>query len=182
MVVQRALRESVRKGGTGRGVGGRERKDVLSETDALPQVLQKSMVSTNVWERERALQTCSQLLAVCEELQVSKEPHRMPPAPSPVPLSWKVSSAQLCMLRDGVGKAQMGEAGESWGRLQLCSCLSPLQRGDACEHFGSLVGLLAPLTCDPMPASRQLAVTCLSSLLRIQGEWSRRAPALCPPP
>ncbi|XP_042665272.1 maestro heat-like repeat-containing protein family member 2B [Centrocercus urophasianus] len=75
-------------------------------------VLQKSMISTNAWERKRALQTCSQLLAVCEELQ----------------------------------------------------------RGDACEHFGSLVGLLAPLTCDPMPASRQLAVTCLSSLLRIQAK------------
>ncbi|XP_048811751.1 maestro heat-like repeat-containing protein family member 2B [Lagopus muta] len=75
-------------------------------------VLQKSMVSSNVWERKRALQTCSQLLAVCEELQ----------------------------------------------------------RRDACEHFGSLVGLLAPLTCDPMPASRQLAVTCLSSLLRIQAK------------
>ncbi|POI19253.1 hypothetical protein CIB84_017004, partial [Bambusicola thoracicus] len=45
-----------------------------------------------------------------------------------------------------------------------------LQRGDACRHFGSLVGLLAPLMCDPMPTSHQLAVTCLSSLLRIQAE------------
>ncbi|XP_019467988.1 maestro heat-like repeat-containing protein family member 2B [Meleagris gallopavo] len=79
-------------------------------------VLRRSMISKNVWERKRALQTCSQLLAVCEELQ----------------------------------------------------------RGDACEHFGSLVGLLAPLTCDPMPASRQLAVTCLSSLLRIQDKAANR--------
>ncbi|XP_031451970.1 maestro heat-like repeat-containing protein family member 2B [Phasianus colchicus] len=79
-------------------------------------VLQRSMTSDNMWERKRALQTCSQLLAVCEELQ----------------------------------------------------------RGDACEHFGSLVGLLAPLTCDPMPASRQLAITCLSSLLRIQAKASNR--------
>ncbi|XP_031451888.1 maestro heat-like repeat-containing protein family member 2B [Phasianus colchicus] len=79
-------------------------------------VLQRSVTSGNVWERKRALQTCSQLLAVCEELQ----------------------------------------------------------RGDVCEHFGSLVGLLAPLTCDPMPASRQLAVTCLSSLLQIQAKASNR--------
>ncbi|XP_019467987.1 maestro heat-like repeat-containing protein family member 2B [Meleagris gallopavo] len=79
-------------------------------------VLRRSMISENVWERKRALQTCSQLLSVCEELQ----------------------------------------------------------RGDACEHFGSLVGLLAPLTCDPMPASRQLAVTCLSSLLRIQDKAANR--------
>jgi len=164
------LRESAGKGGTGRGVAGRERKDVLIETDALPQVLRRSLISENVWERKRALQACSQLLAVCEELQVSKEPHHMLPAPSPEPLSWKASSAQLCMLCHGMGKAQAEEAREIWGRLQLCSCLSPLQRGDACEHFGSLVGLLAPLTCDPMPASRQLAATCLSSLLRIQGE------------
>ncbi|XP_010725020.2 maestro heat-like repeat-containing protein family member 2B [Meleagris gallopavo] len=79
-------------------------------------VLQRSLTSDNVWERKRALQSCSQLLAVCEELQ----------------------------------------------------------RGDACEHFGSLVGLLAPLTCDPMPASRQLAVTCLGSLLRIQAKAASR--------
>ncbi|XP_019467217.1 maestro heat-like repeat-containing protein family member 2B [Meleagris gallopavo] len=79
-------------------------------------VLWRSLISENMWERKRALQTCSQLLSVCEELQ----------------------------------------------------------RGDACEHFGSLVGLLAPLTCDPMPASRQLAVTCLNSLLRIQGKAANR--------
>ncbi|XP_048810788.1 maestro heat-like repeat-containing protein family member 2B [Lagopus muta] len=89
---------------------------VLLETEPsggfFQNIVHKSMVSSNVWERKRALQTCSQLLAVCEELQ----------------------------------------------------------RRDACEHFGSLVGLLAPLTCDPMPASRQLAVTCLSSLLRIQAK------------
>uniref|UniRef100_A0A803YNE8 Maestro heat like repeat family member 1 n=2 Tax=Meleagris gallopavo TaxID=9103 RepID=A0A803YNE8_MELGA len=77
-------------------------------------ILQRSMISENMWERKRALQTCSQLLSACEELQ----------------------------------------------------------RGDVCEHFGSLVGLLAPLTCDPMPASRQLAVTCLNSLLRIQAKTS----------
>uniref|UniRef100_A0A669Q5Q3 Uncharacterized protein n=1 Tax=Phasianus colchicus TaxID=9054 RepID=A0A669Q5Q3_PHACC len=79
-------------------------------------VLQRSMTSDNMWERKRALQTCSQLLAICEELH----------------------------------------------------------RGDACEHFGSLVGLLAPLTCDPMPTSRQLAVTCLDSLLRIQAKANNR--------
>ncbi|XP_031451887.1 LOW QUALITY PROTEIN: maestro heat-like repeat-containing protein family member 2B, partial [Phasianus colchicus] len=79
-------------------------------------VLQRSMISKNVWERKRALQTCSQLLAVCEELQ----------------------------------------------------------RRDVCEHFGSLVGLLAPLTCDLMPTSRQLAVTCLSSLLQIQAKATNR--------
>ncbi|XP_031450416.1 uncharacterized protein LOC116229831 [Phasianus colchicus] len=47
-------------------------------------VLQRSVTSNNVWERKRALQTCSQLLAACEELPVSKEPHCMLPAPSPV--------------------------------------------------------------------------------------------------
>ncbi|XP_010726542.2 maestro heat-like repeat-containing protein family member 2B [Meleagris gallopavo] len=92
---------------------------VLLETEptggffqSIVHVLQRSLLSDNMWERKRALQTCSQLLPACEELQ----------------------------------------------------------RADACEHFGSLVGLLAPLTCDPMPASRQLAATCLSSLLRIQAK------------
>ncbi|XP_052550383.1 maestro heat-like repeat-containing protein family member 2B [Tympanuchus pallidicinctus] len=79
-------------------------------------VLRRPMTSGNVWERRRALQVCSQLLAVCEELR----------------------------------------------------------REDACQHFGSLVGFLAPLTCDPMPTSRQLAVTCLSSLLRIQAKVTNR--------
>uniref|UniRef100_A0A669PZL2 Maestro heat like repeat family member 1 n=1 Tax=Phasianus colchicus TaxID=9054 RepID=A0A669PZL2_PHACC len=92
---------------------------VLLETEStnsffqnIVHVLQRSLTSVNMWERKRALQTCSQLLAACEELQ----------------------------------------------------------RGDACKHFGSLVGLLAPLTCDPMPTSRQLAIACLSSLLRIQAK------------
>ncbi|XP_019469881.1 maestro heat-like repeat-containing protein family member 2B, partial [Meleagris gallopavo] len=76
------------------------------------QVLQRSITSDNMWERKRALQTLSQLLAACEELR----------------------------------------------------------RGDVCKNFGSLVGLVAPLTCDPMPTSRQLAVTCLSSLLQIQAK------------
>ncbi|XP_021239029.1 maestro heat-like repeat-containing protein family member 2B [Numida meleagris] len=65
----------------------------------------------------------------------------------------------------------------AWERkraLQACSQLldacEELRTEDACKHFGSLVGLLAPLTCDPMPTSRQLAVTCLSSLLRIQAK------------
>ncbi|XP_040508966.1 maestro heat-like repeat-containing protein family member 2B [Gallus gallus] len=84
-----------------------------TETSGLFQnIVHRSMTSDNMWERKRALQICSQLLAACEE-------HG---------------------------------------------------RGDACKHFGSLVGLLAPLTCDPMPTSRQLAVTCLSSLLRIQAK------------
>ena len=39
------------------------------------------MTSGNMWERKRALQTCSQLLAVCEERGVSKEPHHMPLLP-----------------------------------------------------------------------------------------------------
>ncbi|XP_031466693.1 maestro heat-like repeat-containing protein family member 2A [Phasianus colchicus] len=79
-------------------------------------VLRRSLTSGNVWERKRALQVCSQLLAVCEELR----------------------------------------------------------REDVCEHFGSLVGLLAPLTCDPKPTSRQLAVTCLRSLLQIQAKVTNR--------
>ena len=85
-------------GKEGQGEGWQERKDVLSKTDVLLQVLQRSVTSNNVWERRRALQTCSQLLAACEELQVSKEPQHMPLAPSLVLLSWKASSAQLCML------------------------------------------------------------------------------------
>ncbi|XP_042747332.1 maestro heat-like repeat-containing protein family member 2B, partial [Lagopus leucura] len=96
---------------------------VLLETETtrgffqnIVQVLQRSLTSNNMWERNRALQTCSQLLAACEGLP----------------------------------------------------------RGDACESFGSLVGLLAPLTCDPMPTSRQLAATCLSSLLQIQAKAANR--------
>uniref|UniRef100_A0A8V0XH15 Uncharacterized protein n=1 Tax=Gallus gallus TaxID=9031 RepID=A0A8V0XH15_CHICK len=93
---------------------------VLLETETTSGFFQntvhRSMTSGNMWERKRALQTCSQLLAACEERG----------------------------------------------------------RGDACKHFGSLVGLLAPLTCDPMPTSRQLAVTCLSSLLRIQAKATNR--------
>ncbi|XP_040551224.1 maestro heat-like repeat-containing protein family member 2B isoform X2 [Gallus gallus] len=88
---------------------------VLLETETsgfFQNIVHRSMTSDNMWERKRALQICSQLLAACEERG----------------------------------------------------------RGDACKHFGSLVGLLAPLTCDPMPTSRQLAVTCLSSLLRIQAK------------
>ncbi|XP_040508983.1 maestro heat-like repeat-containing protein family member 2B isoform X1 [Gallus gallus] len=87
---------------------------VLLETETtrgfFQNIVHRSMTSDNMWERKRALQICSQLLAACEERG----------------------------------------------------------RGDACKHFGSLVGLLVPLMCDPMPTSRQLAVTCLSSLLRIQ--------------
>ncbi|POI19633.1 hypothetical protein CIB84_016623, partial [Bambusicola thoracicus] len=79
-----------------------------------------------------------------------------------------------CCATHPVGKAQAGEARESWGCLQLLSCLSSLQRGDACKHFGSLVGLLVPLLCDPMPTSRQLAATCLNSLLRLQAKATNR--------
>ncbi|XP_072195544.1 maestro heat-like repeat-containing protein family member 2B [Excalfactoria chinensis] len=93
---------------------------VLLETETtcgfFQNIVHRAMTSDNMWERKRALQTCSQLLAACEELQ----------------------------------------------------------RGDACKLFGSLVGLLAPLTCDPMPTSRQLAVTCLSSLLRIQAKATNK--------
>ncbi|XP_040513257.1 maestro heat-like repeat-containing protein family member 2B [Gallus gallus] len=92
---------------------------VLLETETsgfFQNIVHRSMTSDNMWERKRALQICSQLLAACEERG----------------------------------------------------------RGDTCKHFGSLVGLLAPLTCDPMPTSRQLAVTCLSSLLRIQAKATNR--------
>eukprot|EP00076_Gallus_gallus_P036462 XP_025002000.1 maestro heat-like repeat-containing protein family member 2B [Gallus gallus] len=93
---------------------------VLLETETtsgfFQNIVHRSMTSGNMWERKRALQTCSQLLAVCEERG----------------------------------------------------------RGDACKHFGSLVGLLVPLMCDPMPTSRQLAVTCLSSLLQIQAKATNR--------
>ncbi|XP_040518135.1 maestro heat-like repeat-containing protein family member 2B isoform X1 [Gallus gallus] len=93
---------------------------VLLETETtrgfFQNIVHRSMTSDNMWERKRALQICSQLLAACEERG----------------------------------------------------------RGDACKHFGSLVGLLVPLMCDPMPTSRQLAVTCLSSLLRIQAKATNR--------
>ncbi|XP_031408422.1 maestro heat-like repeat-containing protein family member 2B [Meleagris gallopavo] len=71
-----------------------------------------------------------------------------------------------------------GNVWEHKRALQVCSQLlaacEELRGEDACEHFGSLVGLLAPLTCDPMATSRQLAVTCLSSLLRIQAKVTNR--------
>ena len=91
-------------GKEGQGEGWQEGKDVFSENDVLSQVLQRSMTSDNVWECKRALQACSQLLTVCEELRVSKEPHHMPPAPSLVPLCWKASSAQMCVLCHSMGK------------------------------------------------------------------------------
>ena len=43
------------------------------------------MTSDNMWERKRALQTFSQLLAACEERGVSKEPYRMPLLPPQCP-------------------------------------------------------------------------------------------------
>ncbi|XP_068811938.1 maestro heat-like repeat-containing protein family member 2B isoform X2 [Struthio camelus] len=41
------------------------------------------------------------------------------------------------------------------------------RRGHACEQFGSLVGLLGPLTCDASATSRWWAATCLGRLLQI---------------
>ncbi|XP_064366973.1 maestro heat-like repeat-containing protein family member 2B [Dromaius novaehollandiae] len=50
------------------------------------------------------------------------------------------------------------------------------QRGRACEWFGSLAGLLGPLTCDTSAASRWWAVTCLGHLLRTGAENTDVAP------
>ncbi|XP_067173016.1 maestro heat-like repeat-containing protein family member 2B [Apteryx mantelli] len=41
------------------------------------------------------------------------------------------------------------------------------RRDRACEQFGSLAGLLGPLTCDVSAVSRQRAATCLGHLLQI---------------
>ncbi|XP_064366666.1 maestro heat-like repeat-containing protein family member 2B, partial [Dromaius novaehollandiae] len=51
-----------------------------------------------------------------------------------------------------------------------------LCRGRACEWFGSLAGLLGPLTCDTSAASRWWAVTCLGHLLRTGAENTDVAP------
>ncbi|XP_064367007.1 maestro heat-like repeat-containing protein family member 2B [Dromaius novaehollandiae] len=50
------------------------------------------------------------------------------------------------------------------------------RRGRACEWFGSLAGLLGPLTCDTSAASRWWAVTCLGHLLRTGAENTDVAP------
>ncbi|XP_067153084.1 maestro heat-like repeat-containing protein family member 2B [Apteryx mantelli] len=50
-----------------------------------------------------------------------------------------------------------------------------VQRGRSCKQFGSLAGLLGPLTCDTSAASRQWAVTCLSCLLQIGAETTDMA-------
>ncbi|XP_062430974.1 maestro heat-like repeat-containing protein family member 2B [Rhea pennata] len=49
-------------------------------------------------------------------------------------------------------------------------------RGRACEQFGSLAGLLGPLTCDASAASRWRAATCLGHLLQIGAETTDVAP------
>ena len=91
------------RGGRGRGKG----KDVHIETNALLQILQIAMTSDNVWQRKRALQTCSQLLAACENLQVSKEPHLVPLAPSL--LSAPELEGELC-------PAVHAASATAWGR------------------------------------------------------------------
>ncbi|OXB63937.1 hypothetical protein ASZ78_001058 [Callipepla squamata] len=58
--------------------------------------------------------------------------------------------------------------------FQLLAICEEHQRTDIWKYFGSLVGVLAPLTCDPMPTSRQLAASCLSSLLRIRAKVTNR--------
>lgn len=70
----------------------------------------------------------------------------------------------------GLSRAQLGDARECWGHLQPLFFLSPLQTRGAYLPFGTLAGLLGPLTCEPTSSSRQLAAACLSSLLHIQGE------------
>ncbi|XP_066852245.1 maestro heat-like repeat-containing protein family member 2B [Anser cygnoides] len=54
----------------------------------------------------------------------------------------------------------------------LADCRDGVTFQTRCAYvpFGSLAGLLGPLTYDPVTSSRQLAATCLSSLLHIQGE------------
>ncbi|XP_066852243.1 maestro heat-like repeat-containing protein family member 2B [Anser cygnoides] len=54
----------------------------------------------------------------------------------------------------------------------LADCRDGVTFQTRCAYvpFGSLAGLLGPLTYDPVISSRQLAATCLSSLLHIQGE------------
>ncbi|OXB54743.1 UNVERIFIED_CONTAM: hypothetical protein H355_001663, partial [Colinus virginianus] len=99
---------------------------------------------------------------------------------SPVPLKVVLALEQLsCACGDGCpvtvwGRHRWEKQGRAGARLQPFSCLSPLQRIDAWKYFGSLVGVLAPLTCDPMPTSRQLAASCLSSLLRIRAKVTNR--------
>lgn len=113
---------------------------------------------------------------------MSKDAHRVPLLPGTTG-AWKGSSAQLCtgfrvpqhygvapLPSPGLSGARVGDARGRWGRLQPLFFLSPMQTRCAYVPFGSLAGLLGPLTYDPVTSSRQLAATCLSSLLHIQGE------------
>ncbi|XP_068792625.1 maestro heat-like repeat-containing protein family member 2B [Struthio camelus] len=49
------------------------------------------------------------------------------------------------------------------------------RRGHACEQFGSLAGLLGPLTCDASAVSRRRAATCLGRLLQIGAKTTDEA-------
>ncbi|XP_066852254.1 maestro heat-like repeat-containing protein family member 2B isoform X4 [Anser cygnoides] len=58
----------------------------------------------------------------------------------------------------------------------LADCRDGVTFQTRCAYvpFGSLAGLLGPLTYDPVTSSRQLAATCLSSLLHIQAKATNR--------
>uniref|UniRef100_A0A8B9TLT5 HEAT repeat-containing protein 7A n=1 Tax=Anas platyrhynchos TaxID=8839 RepID=A0A8B9TLT5_ANAPL len=65
--------------------------------------------------------------------------------------------------------------------LQVCAQLLEdcrdgvaFQTRGAYLPFGTLAGLLGPLTCEPTSSSRQLAAACLSSLLHIQAKATNR--------
>ncbi|XP_042722729.1 maestro heat-like repeat-containing protein family member 2B [Lagopus leucura] len=81
---------------------------------------------------------------------------------SPMPLKAVLALEQLSKLKPSFESKDL--------RVMLVLCCKNIVTYPSAEKAHSLVGLLAPLTCDPMPASRQLAVTCLSSLLRIQAK------------
>ncbi|XP_066852249.1 maestro heat-like repeat-containing protein family member 2B isoform X4 [Anser cygnoides] len=58
----------------------------------------------------------------------------------------------------------------------LADCRDGVTFQTRCAYvpFGSLAGFLGPLTYDPVTSSRQLAATCLSSLLHIQAKATNR--------
>lgn len=184
----------------GRGILGRERF-LLRARCPLPQVLKGWLTSAKEWERERALRVCTHVLAACKErceLTVSRDPPRALVPHSHHSWPWKgalpgwvlafgapgITGQPFCLpfcLVAAQGAGWAVEASGRWGCLQPFSCCCPLQRGCPYKQFGSLVGLLGSLTSDCLATCRQRAWVCLGYLLQMQGEESRRFPALLSP-
>ncbi|XP_068790031.1 maestro heat-like repeat-containing protein family member 2B [Struthio camelus] len=108
-------------------------------------LLEAWLHSEKEWERERALQVCTQLMQAYAERFVST-----------------VSMGSLFPEACG---SSVGAAGVSRGR----NTMADLGESTVAQ-FGYLTGVLGPLTCDSLVTSRQQALNCISCLLSAQAE------------